>query len=95
MNIRTDISKTAAVPAILPFTAADYLAIHRMMGHEISYHIDGERSFVCVYVGNQKYNKDKEAAHLEGLWRSNAWQKATPGWKEQVAAELVREGMQQ
>lgn len=95
MNIairQQEISATEIAPTFLkPFTAAEYLAIERMVGHEVSYYHDREKLFISVYFGNRKYKKTTRNAYIDGLWRFRSWQEANPDWKEQVVAELDRE----
>ncbi|CAM5771899.1 hypothetical protein LMIY3S_03663 [Labrys miyagiensis] len=84
----------AALAAEKPFTAADYLAIERMVGHTVSYsHDEDGKLWICVcYLGRKRGNKKVRDAHIAGLWRFRAWEAVTPDWKEQVRDELIREG---
>ncbi|MGO4334979.1 hypothetical protein AB4037_08690 [Labrys sp. KB_33_2] len=84
-------STEIAATFLEPFTAADYLATERMVGHEVSYYRDREKLFISVYFGNRKYKKATRNAYIDGLWRFRSWQDANPNWKEQVVAELDRE----
>ena len=75
-----------------PFTAAEYLAIERMVGHEVSYFHDEGRLWINVcFLGRKRGSKKRQDAHIAGLHRFRAWERVTPDWKEQVVAELDRE----
>lgn len=75
-----------------PFTAAEYLAIERMVGHEVSYfHDDGKLWINVCFLGRRRGSKKRQDAHIAGLRRFRAWERSTPDWKEQIVAELDRE----